>query len=36
MVNVLARYPGEIIEPYVGVGVGVSAGQLRDAKVLFF
>ena len=36
MVNVLARYPGEIIQPYVRVGVDVSAGQLRDGKVLFF
>ena len=33
MVNVLARYPGEIIQPYVGVGFGVSAGQLRDANI---
>jgi hypothetical protein len=33
MVNVLARYPGEIIQPYVGAGVGVSAGQLRDANI---
>ena len=25
MVNVLARYPGDIIQPYVGVGLGFSA-----------
>lgn len=33
MVNVLARYPGEIIQPYVGVGIGVSGGQLSDANI---
>jgi len=33
MVNVLARYPGEIIQPYVGAGVGVSASDLRDANI---
>jgi hypothetical protein len=33
MVNVLARYPGEIFQPYVGAGVGLSAGQLRDANI---
>jgi opacity protein-like surface antigen len=33
MVNVLARYPGEIFQPYVGTGVGLSAGQLRDANI---
>lgn len=33
MVNVLARYPGEIIQPYIGVGVGVSADRLRDANI---
>jgi opacity protein-like surface antigen len=33
MVNVLARYPGEIIQPYVGAGFGVSAGQLSDANI---
>jgi len=33
MVNVLARYPGEIIQPYVGAGVGVSNSDLRDANI---
>lgn len=33
MVNVLARYPGEIVQPYAGAGFGVSAGQLRDANI---
>jgi opacity protein-like surface antigen len=33
MVNVLARYPGEIIQPYVGAGIGVSAGHLSDANI---
>lgn len=33
MVNVLARYPGEIIQPYVGVGFGVSASQVRDVNI---
>ncbi len=30
MVNLLARYPGDIIQPYVGAGIGVSVAQLRD------
>ena len=30
MVNLLARYPGETIQPYVGAGIGVSFAQLRD------
>ena len=30
MANLLLRYPGEIIQPYVGVGVGLSGGFARD------
>ncbi|MBS0169768.1 MAG: outer membrane beta-barrel protein [Nitrospira sp.] len=30
MVNVLARYPGEVFQPYVGAGAGVSLANLRD------
>ncbi|ALA60928.1 outer membrane protein [Nitrospira moscoviensis] len=33
MVNVIARYPGEVIQPYIGTGIGVSAGQLSDANI---
>lgn len=33
MVNLLARYPGEIMQPYVGVGVGLSHGVLSDANI---
>ncbi|HEY7533449.1 MAG TPA: hypothetical protein VH681_11815, partial [Nitrospiraceae bacterium] len=33
MVNVLARYPGEFIQPYIGAGFGVSAGELHDANI---
>lgn len=30
MVNILARYPGEILQPYVGAGAGASLAHLRD------
>ena len=30
MVNLLARYPGDLLQPYVGAGMGVSVAQLRD------
>lgn len=30
MANLLAPYPGETIQPYVGAGIGVSVAQLRD------
>lgn len=30
MLNLLARYPGDTIQPYVGAGIGVSLAQLRD------
>lgn len=33
MTNVLARYPGEIIQPYVGAGFGPSLGLLRDSNI---
>jgi opacity protein-like surface antigen len=33
MVNVLARYPGEVLQPYIGVGIGLSAASLRDATI---
>jgi opacity protein-like surface antigen len=33
MVNLIARYPGEIIQPYIGVGGGLSAGMLRDVNI---
>ncbi len=32
MVNLLARYPGDTIQPYVGAGIGVSVAQLRDVN----
>lgn len=33
MVNLLARYPGELIQPYAGVGFGVSAASVTDATI---
>ncbi len=30
MVNLLARYPGEVFQPYVGAGAGASLAHLRD------
>jgi opacity protein-like surface antigen len=30
--NVLARYPGETFQPYVGLGMGVFFGNLKDAQ----
>jgi len=33
MVNLLLRYPHEVVQPYVGVGAGVSGGFLRGANI---
>lgn len=33
MVNLLLRYPGDTIQPYVGAGAGVSYAQLRDLNL---
>ena len=33
MFNLIARYPGEIIQPYAGVGGGWSAGLLKDVYI---
>lgn len=33
MANILIRYPGEVIQPYVGVGAGVSGGFARHLNV---
>ena len=33
MVNLIARYPGEIIQPYVGIGGGLSASVFCDANI---
>jgi hypothetical protein len=33
LVNVLARYPGQTLQPYVGVGVGVSWSRFSDAAL---
>lgn len=33
MVNLMLRYPGEIIQPYVGVGGGTSSGFLYDTSI---
>lgn len=33
MVNILARYPGEIFQPYVGAGAGASLAHLRDINL---
>ncbi|HNV25374.1 MAG TPA: outer membrane beta-barrel protein [Nitrospira sp.] len=30
MANVLLRYPGETIQPYIGIGAGLSGGFARD------
>lgn len=30
MVNILARYPGDVLQPYVGAGAGASLAHLRD------
>jgi opacity protein-like surface antigen len=33
MANLLLRYPGEVIQPYIGVGAGVSGGFARDLNL---
>lgn len=33
MANVLLRYPGEVIQPYIGVGAGISGGFARDLNL---
>lgn len=33
MVNLVARYPGERFQPYVGVGVGVSGSRFSDVAL---
>lgn len=33
MANLLLRYPHEVVQPYVGVGGGVSGGFLRGANI---
>ena len=33
MFNLLARYPGDVLQPYVGAGIGVSFGTLDDINL---
>jgi opacity protein-like surface antigen len=33
MLNVLVRYPGDILQPYVGAGVGISYARLSDLNL---
>lgn len=33
MANVLLRYPGDVIQPYIGVGAGLSGGFARDLNL---
>ncbi len=33
MINLLLRYPGDTLQPYVGAGAGVSYAQLRDLNL---
>ncbi len=33
MANVLLRYPGETIQPYIGIGAGLSGGFARDLNL---
>lgn len=33
MANLLVRYPGELFQPYVGAGIGVSGGFARDLNL---
>lgn len=33
MANLLLRYPGKVIQPYVGIGAGVSGGFARDLNL---
>jgi opacity protein-like surface antigen len=34
-VNVLARYPGEIFQPYIGVGGGVNVADIAESRNTF-
>jgi opacity protein-like surface antigen len=33
MVNMIVRYPGDVIRPYIGVGVGLSQGVLTGPNI---
>ncbi len=33
MANLLLRYPGDVIQPYIGVGAGLSGGFARDLNL---
>ena len=33
MANLLLRYPGDTIQPYVGIGAGISGGFARDLNI---
>lgn len=33
MANLLLRYPGEVLQPYIGVGAGLSGGFARDLNL---
>lgn len=33
MANVLLRYPGKVIQPYIGIGAGLSGGFARDLNL---
>jgi opacity protein-like surface antigen len=33
MLNILARYPGDVLQPYIGAGVGLSAAVLSDINL---
>ena len=35
-VNVLARYPGETFQPYVGIGGGVNIADIAETRTTFF
>lgn len=33
MVNILARYPGDVLQPYIGAGIGASFATLSDLNL---
>jgi outer membrane protein W len=33
MLNVLVRYPGDVLQPYIGAGLGLSVAALRDLNL---
>ena len=33
MLNILARYPGDVLQPYIGAGLGLSVAALRDLNL---